>query len=134
MKLNHVLVRTRGLNAAKRFFTEVIGLEQGERPPFPFNGAWFYCEGKALIHVVEDHEESLGNGGSLAHVAIEGAEYEALLQRLQKAQARYSEKDVPLTGERQVFVSGPDGLMVEMLFPLGVVYDEGKPYDGIKSE
>ena len=128
MKLNHVLVRASDLDATNRFFSEIIGLDKGERPPFPFKGAWFYSEGSPLVHVAEDHEANLGTGGPMAHLAFEGANYDTLIRRLKTAQTQYSEKDVPLSGERQIFVCGPDGLTVEMLFPLGVSHDDGRPY------
>ncbi|GAB5451139.1 MAG: hypothetical protein Hals2KO_14670 [Halioglobus sp.] len=118
MKLNHVLVRSSDLDASERFFTEVIGLDAGDRPPFPFRGAWFYSEGQPLAHVVEDRSGPLADRGPLAHVAFQGADYEELIGRLIARQVPYSEKDVPLSRERQVFVEGPDGLTVEMMFPL----------------
>lgn len=129
MKLNHVLVRTTDLSAMSRFWIEVIRLEQGHRPPFPFRGAWFYSSGQPLVHVVEDQSTD-ANAGSIAHVALEGANYNLLIAALKQHGGSYGEKDVPLSGERQVFVSGPDGLMVEMLFPLGATNNESHPYAG----
>ena len=111
------------------FWTEVIGLTLGDRPPFPFKGAWFYSEGKPLIHVAEQ-ENINPSGGAMAHLALEGADYQAfaLISTLKRHDVSYTEKDVPLSGERQVFVSGPDGLVVEMMFSLGESDDEVHPY------
>ena len=117
MKLNHVLVLTTNLKAMECFWTKLIGLQVGERPPFPFNGIWIYSDDRPLIHIAEQAASEFGNG-AIAHVALEGADYKALLERLGKNTYVYTEKLVPLSGERQVFIVGPDGLIVEMLFPL----------------
>lgn len=117
MKLNHVLVLTTNLKAMECFWTKLIGLQVGERPPFPFNGIWIYSDDRPLIHIAEQATSAFGNG-VIAHVALEGADYKALLERLGKSTYAYTEKVVPLSGELQVFIVGPDGLIVEMLFPL----------------
>jgi lactoylglutathione lyase len=117
MKLNHILVLTVDLAAMEHFWTQLIGLQKGERPPFPFKGLWLYSEDKPLVHIAEQHPAAFGNG-SIAHVAFEGADYKALLTRLNQYHHPYTEKEVPLSGDRQVFIAGPDGLTVEMMFPL----------------
>ena len=117
MKLNHVLVKTRDLSAMTKFWTKYIGLEVGERPPFPFPGAWLYSNGQALVHLVEDPMIERSNA-VLSHVALEGANYADLIKTLKDNLIPYNETDVPLSGERQVFVRGPDGLNVEMLFDI----------------
>ena len=83
MKLNHILVLTADLSAMKYFWTKIVGLHVGDRPPFPFKGVWIYSDEKPLIHIAERATSEFGNGA-----------------------------------ERQVFIVGPDGLIVEMLFPL----------------
>lgn len=115
MRLNHVQVRTTDLQVMTRFWTEVIGLERGYRPPFNSSGAWFYSEGRPIIHVLEVGD--IIGGGPFDHVAVEGADYRQLIARLRRHGTDYRETTVPGTGDRQVFVSGPDGLKVEMLFP-----------------
>lgn len=115
MRINHVLVRTTDLKGMTIFWTELIGLEAGYRPPFSRPGAWFYSDGQPVIHVVEvDHVDG---GGSLDHVALVGADYEAQLTRLERCSASYRETVVPDSADRQIFVAGPDGLQVELLFP-----------------
>ena len=116
MNLNHILVLTTDLATMEHFWIKLIGLRVGKRPPFPFNGLWLYSEDKPLVHIAEQHHVASGNG-SIAHVALEGADYKALLERLNQSTYSYTEKLVPLSGERQVFISGPDDLTVEMLFP-----------------
>lgn len=126
INLNHILIRTPDLGAMHRFWTAVIGLEQTPRPPFPFPGEWLGTGDRALVHLVEDARRMPG-AGPIAHVALEGANYQTLMENLNNRGVHYVEKDVPGSGERQVFVAGPDGLTVEMLFPCGVATDS-RPY------
>ena len=125
MKINHILVIARDIDAMKDFWINIIGLSLGERPAFPFSGYWFYSKGRALVHLVENKHAVYANN-SIAHVAFDGADYRALLNRLQQFEQRYTVKNVPLTGDRQVFISGPDSITVEMLFP---VKKESKAFD-----
>lgn len=119
MKINHVLVRARDLEAMNQFLVDAIGLEVGERPQFPFTGSWLYSEGKPVVHVI--HDDAAGNAnGAVDHVAFEGADYDTLLAALLKYDINYAERIVPQSGEHQVFVSGPNGLKVEMLLPAGI--------------
>ncbi len=117
MNINHVLVLTTDLKVMKFFWIKVIGLQAGDRPPFPFKGVWVYSDDRPLIHIAEQSVLAFGNG-AIAHVALEGADHKSLLERLNTSTYLYTEKVVPLSGERQVFIIGPDGLIVEMLFPI----------------
>ena len=51
--LNHVLVLTRDLEATRDVDVDVLGLEDGCRPPFPFNGHWIYRGDRAVAQVAE---------------------------------------------------------------------------------
>jgi lactoylglutathione lyase len=117
MKLNHILVLTTDLNAMRLFWTELIGLQVGARPPFPFDGLWLYNGDQPLIHVAEQSNSEFGQG-SIAHVALECSQYPLLLKRLNNSKYSYTEKIVPLSNEHQLFIQGPDGLIVEILYPL----------------
>ena len=133
MKINHVLVLTRDIKKMTAFWTDVIGLNTGYRPPFPFAGEWLYSEEKTLIHVAQANDH-LDKNGAIAHVALEGDNYNQLIATLHEHAIKYFEKDVPLSAERQVFVLGPDELTIEIIFPLSSVDEKSHPYadTGIK--
>ncbi|WP_346837317.1 VOC family protein [Microbulbifer sp. SAOS-129_SWC] len=117
MQLNHVLVRTTDLDAMTHFWRELIGLEVGARPPFQSRGAWLYSDGEPLIHLIE--VPAIGGDGCVDHMALEGGDYETLRARLEAGRADFRETSVPESGDRQLFVRGPDGLRVELLFRNG---------------
>ena len=40
--LDHITLKVADLNASRRFYVDVIGLREGDRPPFDSPGAWLY--------------------------------------------------------------------------------------------
>ena len=51
-KLDHVNVRTTQLDRMIDWYTTVLGLRSGERPNFPFPGAWMYAGDSPVVHLV----------------------------------------------------------------------------------
>src|SRR5258708_34622904 len=53
MKLDHVTIRTRDLQATRNFFLTVFDLKEGERPLaiHRIPGHWLYSEGHPLVHI-----------------------------------------------------------------------------------
>ena len=51
-KLDHVNVHTTNLANMVEWYARVLGMQAGERPPFPFPGAWLYCGGEPTVHLV----------------------------------------------------------------------------------
>lgn len=127
MRLDHILIRASDLAAMRDFFVDVIGFVEGPRPPFPFPGCWLYGDGRPQIHLVSaaanDAQRghlgtaAAGTSGAVDHVAVQGADYPALIDRLRQQRSPFIERHLPAEGHLQIFVSGPDGVKVEMLFP-----------------
>jgi len=119
MRIDHVLICTRDLKGMQHFFEEVLCLEPGPRPPFPFDGTWLYSEGKPLIHLAASSVHS--SRGAVDHIAFTGDSYRELINRLKQNKQEYVERTVPGSGEHQVFVAGPEGISLELQFPAGTV-------------
>lgn len=126
--LNHYSVRTADIRRSRDFYVEVLGLVQGERPPFPFPGYWLYCGDSAVVHIVGQGEdrglddylgaaEPTPGGGSLDHIAFSARGLAQMRARLQRLQVPYRERTVPLLGLRQLFITDPDGITLELNFP-----------------
>ena len=59
--LDHCSIRTLNLEASRVFYVDVLGMREGDRPDFPFPGAWLYLEDRAVIHLVGvDPDDSRG--------------------------------------------------------------------------
>lgn len=126
MRLDHVTLRTGDLDAMKDFFTDVLGLTVGERPPFTFPGYWLYGDGRPIVHLMQGDAAPQVPGaggagdadtGAVDHIAFRGEDYDALIGRLEAAGRDYTARTQTGGGARQVFVKGPLGLVVEVNFP-----------------
>lgn len=120
MKLDHATVVSSDLTVVKDFFCQVVGLSDGERPPFSFDGHWLYHDGKAVIHLIKanaDHPPSK-QSSRIDHIAFRvesNTAWQQLMERLQAAQIDFRAGEIPMTGERQLFVVPVAGVMIEFV-------------------
>jgi catechol 2,3-dioxygenase-like lactoylglutathione lyase family enzyme len=121
-RLDHVLVLTDDVETTTAFYCDVLGFERGDRPPLPFPGHWLYLTGGACVHVAdraayESHAASMGlarTGTPIDHVAFAAAGYEEIAARLEAAGVEAVTNDVPEASMRQIFLSDPNGVRIEL--------------------
>src|SRR5579872_1004005 len=126
--LEHVTIRCAQLARTRDFYVELIGLTEGERPPFPFRGHWLYLGGVPVVHLVEASDSAGAWGrdivipraedgtGSFDHVAFRGDDFEDMRARLEDAGVTFKERVVPGGQLSQLFVPEPEGVLVEINF------------------
>ncbi len=114
--LDHFTIVTADLGAARRFYVEMLGLSEGERPPFAFPGAWLYCGGAPVVHLVAGGEGDGGPTGAVDHLALRASDLAGTVARLRQFDVDYDLRTVPGLGLRQVFVRDPDGVRIELNF------------------
>jgi catechol 2,3-dioxygenase-like lactoylglutathione lyase family enzyme len=127
MNLDHATIVTADLDAAHRFFVDVVGLVDGARPPFGVRGYWLYAAGRPVVHLVDATVPAYAGRAAprIDHIAfrIESAvEWQALLDRLRAADVGYQLAEVPLSAERQLFVALAPGVVVEFVTALRHVH------------
>jgi catechol 2,3-dioxygenase-like lactoylglutathione lyase family enzyme len=115
--LDHVNIRTNRLGDMRRFYVEVVGLEDGPRPDFRFGGAWLYCGDRAAVHLVETRKAHAGEDPKLEHFAFRTTDVPATIARLEKASVAYEVVDRPDLGVLQLNIHDPDGNHIELAFP-----------------
>lgn len=120
MKLDHATVVTPELDTVKHFFCDIVGLTDGERPPFRFDGHWLYHDGKAIIHLIKANSSHppAKVSSRIDHIAFRvenDAAWEQLIAKLQAGNIAYQASEVPATGERQLFVAPVPGVMIEFV-------------------
>ncbi len=118
--IDHFNIRTRDLDRLCEFYTKVLGLEIGDRPPFDSPGVWLYAGGHPILHVGIARD---GNGDSdsdntlpLDHIALETEGLADAVERLDGAGIEYRMIDVPGRDMKQIFVRDPDGVTIELNF------------------
>lgn len=129
--LDHYAIRTLKLSATRDFYVEAMGMEDGERPDFPFPGHWLYLGGQALVHLIgidpddtsglERHlghtdPATLNGSGAVDHLAFRGNDAVEQMARLKARGIAYRENRVPGMDLFQIFIEDPNEITVELNF------------------
>ena len=137
LALNHYSIRTTDLAATRDFYTQVLGLSDGPRPPFPFPGIWMYNGSHdqvatAVVHIIgmdkndpEGLKQYLGDRdvstlhgtGAVDHIAFFATGLADMLVHLGTIGVPYRERTTPSVGLHQLFLDDPCGLVVELNYP-----------------
>ena len=80
--LDHVNIRTANLANMVTFYTQILCLSAGPRPPFKFGGAWLYCGEQAVVHLVEVEAQPSLNEVQIEHFAFLASGLSSFLVRL----------------------------------------------------
>jgi catechol 2,3-dioxygenase-like lactoylglutathione lyase family enzyme/uncharacterized protein YunC (DUF1805 family) len=124
--IDHVTLVVKDLERSRRFYVDVLGMREVPRPAFSFAGSWFQA-GSTQIHLILEFSGS-GPAGNLLpehqrssrtqHVAFAVADAEAALVALRAAGVPVLSGAKPRPdGYLQVFVTDPDGHVIELCSP-----------------
>src|SRR5882757_8764451 len=102
LSLDHWNVYCKDLKATVRFYERYVGLYDGDRPPFPFPGAWLYAGEKPILHLVSETGRKDHGRGAIDHITKDKIPFEV--------------RKVPARPLQQVFLHDPDGVMIELNF------------------
>ncbi len=143
-RIDHYSIRTLDVEASRKFYTEIIGLKVGPRPPFDFPGLWLYdgeppvdldhaAGNYGIVHVMgvdrsnpqslieymggADPDTLKGDTGAFDHVAFSVTGRAGMLERCRRNNVSFFERAVPVLGLHQVFIKDPNGLTIELNFP-----------------
>ena len=109
LAVHHVSINVADVEAALRFYTDVLGLEQrSDRPDFGFGGAWLDAGGQQ-VHLIEAPPPA----GLGQHFALLVADLDATVAELRQRGVEVSDPQ-PVGSSRQSFVSDPSGNLVEL--------------------
>jgi len=115
--LDHYNVRTRKLDETVRFYENVLGLKNGERPNFDFPGAWIYSEGRPVVHLVDiapTSEPQKPDSGVVHHIAFVSRGFNEMKHALKAKGVWYDTREVPGGALWQIFVCDPNGIVIEL--------------------
>jgi glyoxylase I family protein len=107
------------LDELREFYCSVVGLTEGERPPFKSFGYWLYAGGRPVLHLSQaraDEARIPGAPSTFGHAAFDctgRADYE---RRLAERGIQFRSAQVPLLGQVQLFFLDPAGNGVELSF------------------
>lgn len=103
------------------FYTDIVGLQQGNRPPLPFPGYFLYCAESpiAVIHLATYQEDDLALSqptGRFNHVCFRKTGLAQTRERLAASSYVFREQNRPGNAVMQIFVTDPAGVTVELTF------------------
>ena len=93
--LQHYTIEPADLERTKDFYCDVLGLENGDRPPLDFPGYWLYSGGIPTVHlmgtrkpregiVVRGTEKKYEDTGRLDHIAFAATDVDSMRKRLSR--------------------------------------------------
>ena len=114
--LDHYTIHTADLKRSRWFYAEILGLEDGYRPPFEGPpGAWLYAShGHPVVHLYAGRDADEPTSNALDHIAFRVNEIDRILSRLDAHQINYDTATVPDLESKQIFFLDPDGIQVEL--------------------
>ena len=120
---DHFTIVAADLEASRRFYVGLLGLEEVERPAFDFEGLWFGV-GNMMMHLIKTNELSGPPGprnddtkkpSRGLHFAFQVSDASTAVDVIKKAGIEIVDgpKQRP-DGATQVFVRDPDGYLIEL--------------------
>lgn len=113
---NHYNITTSDLARARRFYSEVLGLHEGDRPPFSRPGAWMYLGSQPILHISTGRAPKTQRSDAFDHVAFTATDIEGTRARLRQHGIYFEEYAVPDRELHQLFFRDPDGVEIELQF------------------
>ena len=107
------------LDVLRDFYTEVVGLAEGGRPPFKSFGYWLYVGDQDVLHLTEatqGEDRPIQPRTTFDHAAFNCTGRRGFADALTKRGINYEVDEVPETGQVQLFFKDPAGNGVELNF------------------
>lgn len=122
LRLDHVTLSSARVDETVAFYSEILGMKPGYRPPLEANGVkvpgvWLYADGGdyPILHII-DRKPEVGSTGAFNHFAFRGTGLLVFLDHLRARAIDFKAAPVADTADTQVHFFDPNGVKVEMIF------------------
>jgi glyoxylase I family protein len=116
LRIHHSSLLVADTQASLKFYCGVLGLEELDRPDFPYEGSWLDL-GLQQLHLIEldNPDPTTGrpeHGGKDRHVAFHVTTLDLIVERLEKNNIKYT---VSVSGRKALFCRDLDGNALEFI-------------------
>ena len=112
--MQHVALEVGDLDAAQRFYVDVLGLTVLDRPDFGFPGLWLGLPDGRAVHLIEGHRPA--HTGH--HFALQVDDVDQAVASLRDRGVDVPDPFETATGSgRQAFLADPSGNVIELNQP-----------------
>ncbi|WP_411345059.1 VOC family protein [Paenibacillus sp. WLX1005] len=115
--IHHASLAVRDIEVSRQFYSDVLQLQEIQRPPFDSVGIW-YALGSQQLHLIQQPQgETLRNGGidsTDGHVAIWVGSYRGTLEWLDAQGVYYEARPNSVAGFAQIYILDPDRNIIEL--------------------
>ena len=114
--MNHFTILTDDVPGTVRFYSRLLGLRDGPRPPFDFPGAWLYSGSSPILHIIGGRTRAELKAGVIDHMAFSAVGLADTLANLAAHGIQHTCRRQAGSGPWQVFFFDPNGARVELDF------------------
>jgi catechol 2,3-dioxygenase-like lactoylglutathione lyase family enzyme len=126
--IHHVSLGVTDLERSRRFYSEILGLDEITRPPFGFPGLWFSAGASQQVHLIVHPQSTFRTGKGLdtrdGHFAVRVTSYRQTVDHLRSKGycedvgddefQRMILKPHPTAGFPQIYILDPDRNVIEI--------------------
>jgi catechol 2,3-dioxygenase-like lactoylglutathione lyase family enzyme len=116
-QIHHVSLQVKDLARSCAFYREVLQLESIPRPAFRSQGAWFGLNADQQLHLIGGRTEPVSSAIRGNHFALEVETLEQCTTQLKALGVPFSGPQQRSDGAVQVFLTDPDGHVIELFAP-----------------
>ncbi len=114
LELNHVALHVTDVARSSEFYERVLLLKPMARPAFKFPGAWFRLGTSQELHLIGERALPVNSHHRGTHFALSIDDLDAWEAHLKSIGTDYLPRRTRPDGAWQIFVSDPDGHVIEL--------------------